>query len=77
MSEVQGGGDPADWKPMKMIGSGVREIRVRDANGAFRVVYLATLPDIVLLLHASQKKTAATAAKDLGLAAARLRTWKG
>lgn len=77
LSEVQNGRDPDDWKPMKTIGSGVREIRVRDASGAFRVIYLATLPDVVLVLHAFQKKSEATATRDLDLAAARLRGWKG
>lgn len=76
LSEVQAGRDPDDWKPMKTIGAGVREIRVREASGAFRVIYLATLPDVVLVLHAFQKKTEATATKDLDLATARLRAWK-
>lgn len=29
LSEVQNGSDPDDWKPMKTIGLGVREIRVK------------------------------------------------
>ncbi len=29
---------------MTIIGAGVRELRIRDVNGAFRVIYLATLP---------------------------------
>ena len=62
---------------MKTVGAGVREIRVREASGAFRVVYLATLPDRILVLHAFQKKTQATAQKDIDLAARRLREWKG
>ena len=49
--------DPDDWKPMKTIGAGVREIRVRDASGAFRVIYIATLEDAVYILHAFQKKS--------------------
>lgn len=77
LNEVQEGHDPDNWKPMKTIGPGVREIRVREASGAFRVIYLATLPDVVLVLHAFQKKTEATATKDIDLAAARLRAWKG
>jgi phage-related protein len=77
LSEVQDVRDPDDWKPMKTIGPGVREIRVREASGAFRVIYLATLPDVVLVLHAFQKKTEATATKDIDLAIARLRAWKG
>src|SRR3546814_7768126 len=55
---------------------GVREIRIREASGAFRVIYLATLEDRVLVLHAFQKKTQATAKKDLELAAQRLKRWK-
>ena len=74
--EVQLGNDPGDWKPMKAVGPGVREIRIREASGAFRVIYLATLPDHVLVLHAFQKKTQQTPRKDVDLAAARLREWK-
>lgn len=76
LSEVQHGFDPDDWKPMKTIGSGVREIRIREKSGAFRVIYLATLPDAVLVLHAFQKKTQATPQKDIELAVTRLRAWK-
>jgi phage-related protein len=70
---VQCGEDPADWKPMKNIGPGVREIRIRDAAGAFRVVYVATLPDAVYVLHAFQKKTPRTSKSDIDLAAGRYR----
>lgn len=77
LSEVQRGNDPDDWKPMKAIGPGVREIRVREASGAFRVIYLATLADRVLVLHAFQKKTQQTPRRDIELAARRLREWKG
>jgi phage-related protein len=73
---VQNGLEPDDWKPMTTIGSGVREIRIRDASGAFRIVYLATLPDLVLVLHAFQKKTQQTAQRDIELAVKRLRDWK-
>lgn len=62
---------------MKSIGPGVREIRIREKSGAFRVIYLATLRDDVLVLHAFQKKTQATAQKDIDLATNRLRAWKG
>lgn len=76
LHEVQNGREPDDWKPMKTVGPGVREIRVREASGAFRILYLATLPDKVLVLHAFQKKTQATARKDIELAAKRLRAWR-
>jgi phage-related protein len=73
---VQNGLEPGDWKPMKTVGDGVREIRIRDASGAFRIIYLATLPDRVLVLHAFQKKTQQTAQRDIDLAMRRLKIWK-
>ncbi|HEY4371143.1 MAG TPA: type II toxin-antitoxin system RelE/ParE family toxin [Burkholderiales bacterium] len=39
LSTVQEGRDPSDWKPMSGIGPGVREIRVRERGGAYRVIY--------------------------------------
>ena len=73
LERVQRGLDPRDWKPMRAIGAGVREIRVRDQSGAFRVVYLAALGDAIYVLHAFQKKTQKTARSDIELAARRFR----
>jgi phage-related protein len=77
LREVQKGLDPADWKPMKTVGQGVREIRIREAAGAFRVIYLATLGDSVVVIHVFQKKTEKTPQADIDLAKSRLRAWKG
>ena len=77
LRRVQAGEDPVDWKPMTTVGPGVREIRVREAGGAFRVVYLASLPERVVVLHAFEKKTQQTLKRDLDLAAKRLRELKG
>jgi phage-related protein len=74
--QVQKGGEPTDWKPMPTIGAGVREIRIHDAVGAYRVIYIATLADAVHVLHAFQKKSQKTAQRDLDLAGARLRQLK-
>lgn len=73
---MQSGLEPDDWKSMTTVGPGVREIRIRDAAGAFRIIYLATLADRVLVLHALQKKTQQTARRDLELATQRLQDWK-
>jgi phage-related protein len=73
MHQVQSGQDPSDWKAMPTIGTGVREIRIRDATGAYRVIYVATFADAIHVLHAFQKKTQRTPRRDLELAAARLR----
>jgi phage-related protein len=71
---VQCGLDPRDWKPMTSVGPGVREIRVRDEAGTFRMIYLATRPDGVYVLHCFQKKTQRTNRSDLDLAVKRFRS---
>jgi phage-related protein len=73
LDQVQHGRKPDDWKPVSTIGRGVREIRIRDAAGAFRVMYLAKFDDAVYVLHCFQKKTQKTSKADLNLAAQRYR----
>jgi phage-related protein len=73
LDQVQNGQEPDDWKPMKTIGQGVKEIRIRDAAGAFRVIYVAKFADAVYVLHCFQKKTEKTSKADLGLASKRYR----
>ena len=73
IDQVQHGQEPGDWKPMPTIGQGVREIRIRDAAGAFRVVYVAKFADAVYVLHCFQKKTQRTSKSDLDLAQSRYR----
>jgi phage-related protein len=77
LDQVQRGRDPDDWKPVNTIGQGVREIRIRDANGAFRIIYLAKFADAAYVLHCFQKKTQKTSKADLDLATQRYRELKG
>jgi phage-related protein len=70
---VQWGNDPEDWKPMQSVGLGVREIRIRETSGAFRVIYVATFAEAVYVLHVFQKKSRKTAARDIELATARMK----
>ncbi len=74
---VQFGGSPSDFKPMPAVGNGVYEIRVRDAAGAFRVMYVAKFAEAVYVLHAFQKKTQKTSKLDLDLATFRYKLIKG
>jgi phage-related protein len=74
LEHVQEGVDPDDWKPMPTVGSGVREIRVRESSGAFRCIYLATRPEGVYVLHCFQKKTQKTSQQDLDLARRRFKS---
>ena len=53
IDRLQQGYQADDWKPMQSIGAGVQEIRIRDAAGAFRVIYVAKFADAVYVLHCS------------------------
>jgi phage-related protein len=64
---VQNGLMPVDFKPMKDVGKGAYEIRVR-LDGAWRVIYVAKFADPVYVLHAFEKKTQKTSQSDLELA---------
>ncbi|MDP1696729.1 MAG: type II toxin-antitoxin system RelE/ParE family toxin [Xanthomonadaceae bacterium] len=68
LDKVQRGEQPADFKPMPLIGKGVEELRVWDDSGTYRVVYVARLADAVYVLHAFEKKTQATRKRDVELA---------
>ena len=61
------------WKPLRTIGAGVNEIRVNGATGAYRVIYLATRPQAVYVLHCFQKKTEKTSQHDIELASKRFK----
>lgn len=71
LDQVQQGRDPDDWKPMSTIGQGVREIRIRDADGVFRVIYVAKFETAIYVLHCFQKKTQKTSREDIALATRR------
>jgi phage-related protein len=72
LRRVQQGLDPDDWKPMPTVGPGVREIRIHVA-GAHRVFYVATRAEAIYVLHAFEKKTQKTAARDLEIGRDRFR----
>jgi len=73
---VQRGLEPDDWKPMSSVGTGVREIRIRESSGAFRVIYVATFAEAIFVLHAFQKKTQRTLQRDITLAQTRFKQLK-
>jgi len=70
---VQAGRQPADFKPLPDVGSGVHEIRMRDHAGSFRVIYVAKFEEAVYVLHAFQKKARKTSRVDIELAKRRYR----
>jgi phage-related protein len=72
LGEVQKGLEPSDWKPMTVVGSGVKEIRIHTEN-EYRVMYVAKFAEAIYVLHAFGKKTQQTSKKDIELASQRYR----
>ena len=73
-AKVQAGIDPDDWKPFGEVGAGVREIRIKDAHGIYRVMYVARFDEAVYVLHCFQKKTETTTKRDKEIAKTRYRS---
>lgn len=71
LRKVQFGEPPDDFSPMTTVGQGAYEIRERDADGWYRVIYVAKFEKAVYVLHSFRKKTNATAQRDIDLAKAR------
>ncbi len=69
---VQNGFEPQDWKPMRSIGAGVKEIRIH-VLGEWRIVYVAKLADAIYVLHAFQKKSQKTNRNGIELARKRFK----
>lgn len=73
LGRLKAGLDPEDWKPFDEVGAGVREVRIRDPNGIFRVMYVAKFEEAVYVLHCFQKKVQSTSKQDKEIAAIRYR----
>ncbi|MEW6342621.1 MAG: type II toxin-antitoxin system RelE/ParE family toxin [Paraburkholderia sp.] len=73
LGKVQAGLDPDDWKPFDAVGAGTREIRIKEANGIYRVMYVAKFVEAVYVLHCFQKQSQVTSRHDRDIAEARYR----
>jgi len=56
---------------MTSVGPGVREIRIKDEQGIYRMIYVAKFRDAIYVLHCFQKKTQKTSKSALELATRR------
>lgn len=72
VERLRDGLDPLHWKPMTTVGPGVREVRIK-VGQQYRLLYVASFPEAVYVLHVFEKKTQRTASRDLDLAKARFR----
>jgi len=71
LRRVQSGLMPSDWKPLKSIGPGVYEIRIRTGL-EHRVFYVARRRSTSSMPHAFEKRTRRTRQADIDLAKQRL-----
>lgn len=73
LGKVQAGLDPEDWKPFDDVGAGVREIRIKDDQGIYRVMYVAKFEEAIYVLHCFKKKTQTTSKHDKDITDTRYR----
>jgi len=67
LDKVQRGMNPYDWKPMSLIGLGVKEIRIHEKN-EYRILYVTRFEESIYVLHVFEKKTDQTSMRDINLA---------
>jgi len=60
-------------KAMPSVAKGVKELRVKDSSGAYRVFYYARLHDAIVVFHAFQKKSQKTPQREIELGRMRLK----
>ncbi len=60
-------------KPMKSIHTKAHELRVKDKKGAYRVIYVLSFQDQILIPHAFTKKTRKTPQIEIELSIKRLK----
>ena len=73
LGKVQAGLEPLDWKPFDDVGAGTKELRIKDASGIYRVMYVARFEEAIYVLHCFQKRTQVTGKQDRAIAEARYR----
>lgn len=56
---IQEGGLPHNWKALDQIESGVRELRIRCAEGQFRAFFISKFAEGIYVLRCAVKKNAA------------------
>jgi phage-related protein len=71
LRRVQQGLQPTDWKPMAGVGAGVEEIRIHTGQ-EYRVFYIARFEEGVYVLHAFEKRSRKTPAREIDVARTRL-----
>lgn len=72
LRRLQSGLLPDGWKPMRVLGDGACEIRIR-TDLAHRIIYVAKFDEGIYVLHVFQKRSRRTRSMDIELARVRYR----
>ena len=75
LRRLQIGELPLNFKPMKTVGPGVRELRARDRNNQYRTMYVARMGTSIVVLHSFVKKSRTTPKAEIDTAKERLRAF--
>ena len=73
LGKVEAGHDLDDRKPRGEVGAGTREIRLHEASGEWRVMYVVKFEEAIYVLHCFAKASQATSRRDKAIAEARYR----
>lgn len=73
LRRLQLGEIPLDSTPMKTVGPGVRELRARDRNNQYRMIYVLRKGTEIIVLHSFIKKSRTTPKAEIDLARERLK----
>lgn len=60
-------------RPMPSIGKGVHELRLKDASGIYRIIYVFVSQNNIWIIHGFKKTTMQTSKQDIELAQKRLK----
>jgi len=60
-------------KPMTVKHQNAHELRLKDRNGSYRIIYVLNLKDKIFIPHAFSKKTQKTPLKEIKLSIQRIR----
>ena len=60
-------------RPMPSIGKGVHELRLKDASGIYRIIYVLVSQNDIWVIHGFKKTTEQTSKQDIDLAKKRLK----
>ena len=73
LRRLQKGDSPRDWKPFPGLRRKAFELRDRDKDGFYRLVYVTVIKEKLYVLHCFKKKSGKASQKDVSTTDERLK----